>query len=119
MITAAGDICHFLPKFHPELNPIEYFWAWVKNYFRERCNGDFRTSKKIWEEALRSCPLITIRRFFRRSQRYMSVYRHGATGPMVEYAVKLYRSHRSVLKKEVEAAEAEWRAKDPLRHRRS
>jgi transposase len=27
-------VCHFLPKFHPEMNPIEYFWAWVKRGFR-------------------------------------------------------------------------------------
>lgn len=106
MITAVGDICHFLPKFHTKLNPIEYFWAWVKNYFREWCNRDFQTSKKIWEEALNSCLLITICRFFRRSQRYMSVYRHGAVGPVAEYAVKLYCSHQSVQKKEVEMAEA-------------
>ena len=41
-------------------------------------------------------PLITIRRFFQRVYRYMSVYRAGATGLVAEYAVKKYRSHRSV-----------------------
>lgn len=25
IIEEAGDVCHFLPKFHPELNPIEYY----------------------------------------------------------------------------------------------
>jgi hypothetical protein len=34
-----GMVCHFLPKFHPKMNPIEYFWAWVKRWFRERSNG--------------------------------------------------------------------------------
>ena len=47
----------------------------------------------------------------------MSVYRHGAVGPVAEYAVKLYHSHWSVQKEEVEMAEAEWRVRDPLRQK--
>ncbi|KAJ7302095.1 hypothetical protein DFH08DRAFT_723481, partial [Mycena albidolilacea] len=38
-------VCHFLPRFHPKMNPIEYFWAWVKHWFRERSNGTWQKAK--------------------------------------------------------------------------
>jgi hypothetical protein len=51
------------------------------------------------------------RRFFRRADQYASVYRHGVTGPVAEFAVKQYRSHRGVKKMETEVAEANWKKK--------
>lgn len=88
--------CLFLPKFHPELNPIELVWGWSKRYFRERSTGSFKDAQRLVPESLDACPLSTIRRFFRRVQRYMDVYRLGAKGILAEYAVKKYRSHRSI-----------------------
>lgn len=111
IVEEAGYKCHFLPKFHPELNPIEYFWGWVKNYFRERTNGDFRTAHRLLDEALAACPLITIRRFFRRSGRYLSVYQQGATGYLAEFAVRKYASHRSVTRHDLDEAEKAWKLK--------
>jgi transposase len=107
-------VCHFLPKFHPEMNPIEYFWAWIKRYYRERSNGQWQKAKNLVDEALLACPLPTIRRFFRRANHYASVYRHGATGPVAEFAVKQYRSHRGVQKQEMEVAQAQWEKKMKL-----
>ena len=46
MITDADNVCHFLPKFHPEMNPIEYVRAWAKHYFRDCLNGNFKTAQK-------------------------------------------------------------------------
>lgn len=111
MIMDAGDVCHFLPKFHPEMNPIEYLWGWAKQYFRERSNGNFRTAQKLWQDALNSCPLLTICRFFHRVARYMSVYKQGAMGVVAEYVVKKYCLHRAVQQKDLESAEAEWNKK--------
>ncbi|KAJ7624166.1 hypothetical protein B0H17DRAFT_1340407, partial [Mycena rosella] len=51
-----GMFCHFLPKFQPEMNPIEYFWAWIKHYFRERSNGQWKKAQKLVTEALAACP---------------------------------------------------------------
>ena len=96
MIEAAGHICLFLPKFHPELNPIEMYWGWAKRYFRARCNGQFAAAKKLLIESLDACSIINIHRFYQRVYRYMSVYHLGATGLLAEYAVKKYHSHRSV-----------------------
>jgi hypothetical protein len=83
-----GMMCHFLPKFHPEMNPIEYFWAWMKHWFRDQSNGTWKKAKELVAEALRLCPLPTIRRFFRHADRYACVYRLGATGVIAEFAVK-------------------------------
>ena len=31
IIEGRGHVCVFLPKYHCECNPIEYYWAWVKS----------------------------------------------------------------------------------------
>ncbi len=104
MIEEAGFMCIFLPKFHPELNPIEMYWSWVKRYYRERTDGTFATALRLIEEALDACPLLTIRRFFRRVHRYASVYELDATGLLAEHAVKKYKSHRSITKADLTEA---------------
>ncbi|EIW73824.1 hypothetical protein CONPUDRAFT_68340 [Coniophora puteana RWD-64-598 SS2] len=111
VVEEAGNQCHFLPKFHPELNPIEYYWGWCKNYFRERSNGNFERGKRLLQEAVDMCPLITIRRFFRRASRYLSIYHLGATGVVAEFAAKRYRGHRGVMQKDIDQAQAEWEVK--------
>jgi hypothetical protein len=108
MIADVGDICHFLPKFHPEMNPIKFLWGWAKQYFHECSNGNFKMAQKLWQEALNSCLLLTIHRFFHCAARYMSVYKLGATGVVAEYVVKNYHSHHAVQQKELETTEAEW-----------
>ena len=62
-IEAAGHLCLFFPKFHCELNFIEFFWAQVKKYLRDNCNYTFDTLKENMPKALESVPLATIRRW--------------------------------------------------------
>jgi transposase len=38
IIEEAGHLCIFLPKFHCELNFIEFFWGQVKKYLRDNCD---------------------------------------------------------------------------------
>lgn len=64
-IDAAGHLCLFLPKFHCELNPIEMYWEYAKQKFRQNCNGSFPRAKSLVPECLDSCPLVTICRYFR------------------------------------------------------
>ena len=106
-----SDVFHLLPKFHPELNPMEYLWGWSKRYFRERSNGKFSFAKSLVPISLDACPLVTIRRFFRHSERYISVYSLGATGIAAEYAVEKYKSHRGVSQRDLNAAEEKRMAK--------
>jgi hypothetical protein len=104
-------VCHFLPKFHPELNPIEYYWGWAKHYFRKRSNGNFAWAKLVVAKALTTCPLVVLRCFFRRADQYLLVYKLRATSVLAEFAMHRYASHCGVMQKELNAEEEEWRAR--------
>ena len=98
MIEEAGHVCLFLPRFHCELNAIELLWGYAKNRasisctscaahlsqcpgFRTSADGRFTTAKLLVPECLDACPLTTIRRFFRKTWRYMDAYRYVHKGP--------------------------------------
>jgi hypothetical protein len=55
-----SDVFHLLPKFHPELNPLEYLWSWPKCYFQECSNGKLTFAKSLVPTSLDACPLVTI-----------------------------------------------------------
>jgi hypothetical protein len=95
-IEKKGHICIFYPKYHCELNYIEMYWGAAKRYARENCNYTWVGLQKTVPEALDSVSLITIRKFARKSWRYMDIYRKGITGKVAEYAAKKYKSHRRV-----------------------
>jgi transposase len=60
VIEAAGHLCIFLPKFHCELNFIEFFWGGIKRYLREHCNYTFEALKENMPKALASVAVETI-----------------------------------------------------------
>ena len=60
IIEAAGHVCIFLPKFHCELNFIEFFWGRVKKYLRDNCDGSFETLKANMPKALESVQVNTV-----------------------------------------------------------
>ncbi|EJD53834.1 hypothetical protein AURDEDRAFT_21050, partial [Auricularia subglabra TFB-10046 SS5] len=95
-IEARGHFCAFLPKFHCELNPIELMWANGKQKFRDEADGTFETAKKLVPRCLDAIPPTRIRHFFRKVYRYMDAYRKGLDAKQTAYAVKKYKSHRSV-----------------------
>ncbi|OAX34270.1 hypothetical protein K503DRAFT_699039 [Rhizopogon vinicolor AM-OR11-026] len=47
IIERAGHLCMFLPKFHCELNFIEFFWGRVKKYLRDHHDCTFETLKSF------------------------------------------------------------------------
>jgi len=95
-IEKRGHVCIFYPKFHCELNFIKMYWGAVKRYTRENCDYTWAGLQRIVPEALDSISLITIRKFARKSWRYMDIYRKGISGKIAEFAVKKYKSHRRV-----------------------
>ena len=58
-IEAAGHLCIFLPKFHCELNYIEFFWGVVKKYLCNNCDYTFDALKRNLLQALHSVWLNT------------------------------------------------------------
>ena len=75
VIEDAGHLCIFLPKYHCELNFIEFFWGAVKRYLREHCDYSFNTLKVNMPLALSSVSVQTIRRWEHRMKRWMQAYR--------------------------------------------
>lgn len=101
VIEAAGHLCIFLPKFHCELNFIEFFWGAVKRYLRENCDYTFKTLQENMPKALESVKLSTIRKWEHHMIRWMEAYRSGlgakaAQFQVREFGTKQYKSHRRV-----------------------
>lgn len=96
VIESHGHHVIFYPKFHCELNYIEMYWGAAKKYTRDNCDYSWRGLLDTVPKALDSIPLLTIRKFARKSFRYMNAYRLGLTGHAAEFAVRKYKSHRRV-----------------------
>ena len=98
VITGEGHLCILLPKFHCELNFIEFFWGSVKRYLREHCDMSFETLKANMPVVLNSVPLATIRRWEHHTHRWMDAYKEGLSTLDAQLKVKTfsstkYRSH--------------------------
>ena len=96
IVEQAGHKIIFYPKYHCELNFIESFWGSAKQYARQNCNYSWTGLNQIVPDALDSVSVNKIRKFARRSYRYMSAYRLGLPCKAAIYAVKKYCSHRRV-----------------------
>ena len=94
VIEAAGHLCIFLPKFHCELNFIEFFWGAVKKYLREHCDYTFDTLKDNIPKALESVQLSTIRKWEHQMIRWMEAYRDGKSTKDAQFDVKKYGSRQ-------------------------
>jgi len=101
VIEAAGHMCIFLPKFHCELNFIEYYWSAVKKYLRDHCDFTFDTLKANMPKALEAVQVSTIRKWEHRMYRWMDAYRSGlgttdAQKQVRKFSSTKYRSHRRI-----------------------
>jgi hypothetical protein len=99
-VRAAGHEVIFLPKFHCEFNWIERYWGAAKKYTRRNCNYTWEGLIEAVPLGLNSVSIIAMRKFARKSFRYMDAYgEHNGvymSPEQVEYSVKKYKSHRSV-----------------------
>ena len=100
-IESLGHLCIFLPKFHCELNFIEFFWGKVKKYIRDNCDNSFNTLKANIPLALKSVDLHTIHLWEHCSHRWMDAYRSGletkeAQVQVQKFSSTKYKSHRRV-----------------------
>jgi hypothetical protein len=100
-IEERGHLCIFLPKYHCELNPIEFFWGAVKRYLRENCNYTYEGLKTNMPLALASVSISTIRKWFHRMNRWMEAYRGNLGAREAQFEVRKhssrqYKSHRRV-----------------------
>jgi transposase len=100
-IECHGHLCIFLPKYHCELNFIEFFWGAVKRFLRENCDYTFEGLKRNMPIALSSVDIKTIRKWEHRMFRWMEAYRGGLNSKDAQlevhkYSSRKYKSHRRV-----------------------
>ena len=93
----------FFPKFHCELNFIEMIWAYLKNRLRRQCTYTFKELFDNVGQELLNIPLDFIRKVERRCFRYMDGYRLDLQGPLLDFAVRKYKSHRRIPTKEIDS----------------
>jgi hypothetical protein len=74
IIEDAGHLCLILPKFHCELNAIEFVWGSAKRWLRENCDYTFKTLQQNTPKAIASVPLSRIRKFQNRVFRWIEAY---------------------------------------------
>jgi len=101
VIEECGHIYIFLPKFHCELNFIEYFWGAVKKYLRDHCDYTFTTLQENMPKALESVSVQTIWKWEHRMQRWVTAYEGGlgakeAQKVVKEFSSRKYTSHRRI-----------------------
>ncbi|KAJ8585008.1 hypothetical protein M405DRAFT_745999 [Rhizopogon salebrosus TDB-379] len=101
VIEAAGHLCIFLPKFHCELNFIEFFWGAVKKHLRDNCDYTFATLKENMPKA--SHPFSAAQSVYGNivCNRWMDAYRSGLGTTEAQIQVKAfssrkYKSHRRI-----------------------
>ncbi|CDO74688.1 hypothetical protein BN946_scf184960.g2 [Trametes cinnabarina] len=90
-----GFMVLFLPKFHCELNFIEQCWGYAKRIYRmlSASSAEAVLERNVCS-SLDAVPLLSMRRFYTRSHRFMDAYQHGLNGTQAAWAAKKYRSHR-------------------------
>jgi len=96
IVEDAGHAVEFYPKFHCECNFIERVWGEAKRVARAECDYLFGSLLVKVPRILSEIPLAKIRRFQQRAWRYIHAYSLGLSGPLAEWAVTKYRSHRRV-----------------------
>src|SRR6266498_6133701 len=101
VIEAAGHLCIFLPKFHCELNFIEFFWGLVKRYLHEHCDYSYDGLTANLPDALASVDISTIQKWEHHMIWWMDAYRGGKDAKEAQIEVKnfssrKYTSHRRI-----------------------
>ena len=70
-------------------------WAWAKAHHRSTCTyeyNDLKTGLPVTFDEL--MPISFVRKAFDYCLHLMHGYRSGLVGPVLDYAVKKYKSHR-------------------------
>ena len=93
LLIERGHIPAFLPKFHPELNPIERVWAQLKRYTKAHCKYSIQSLRNNIPNSYDSVSLDNIQNHFRKVRHFMFAYLEGLEpGKELDEAIKKYKS---------------------------
>ena len=93
-IEAAGHLCIMLPKYHCELNFIEFFWGAMKRYLHEHCDYTFSGLQQDIPDAMHSVDVLTIQKWEHCMIRWMDAYREGKGTKEAQIQVKKFGSRK-------------------------
>jgi hypothetical protein len=99
IVTAASFKIMFFPKYHFEFNFIEMIWGWCKSHHRRTFtyNNNYNNLKARLPITLsETIPLAFVRRAARFCLCFMSGYRAGLSGPLLDFTMKKHKSHRTI-----------------------
>ena len=90
--------CKFLPKFHPELNPIERVWSRLKWYLRKYNDGKLATLQLLMKKGLdrENVSLTLIRKYCRLVTAYYIAYIDGKDIIQAESSSMIPRSRTAL-----------------------
>ena len=100
-LTERGHIPVFLPKFHPELNPIERVWAQLKRYTKAHCKYTLPSLRRNIPDAYDSVTLENIQNHSWKVRHFMYCYLEGLIpGQELDSPLKKFKiaakSHRKI-----------------------
>ena len=91
-LESKGHTALLLPKFHPEINPIERVWAMSKQYTKAYCKYTLPSLRKTIPLALNSLKVENIQNFHRKCWHYLYAYlEEHVAGGALEAQVKKYK----------------------------
>ena len=72
-------------------------WGRVKSYHRKTCTYNYADLKRrLPDTLLHELPIAFVRRAARYYFRFMDGYRQGLDGPLLDFSMKKYSSHRTI-----------------------
>lgn len=95
VVETRGHMVLFYPKFHCELNWIEYFWARVKEYTRAHCGYNIKSLRENIPLALTWASNL-VPKWWGKSLRIIAAYKDGISYGTEEFKTRAYKSHRRV-----------------------
>jgi hypothetical protein len=97
VVTAAGFKIMFFSKYHCEFNFNEMIWGWCKSHHRRTCTYIYNDLKARLPITLSETILLA---FVRRAATFclcfMSGYRAGLSGPILDFTMNKHKSHRTI-----------------------
>jgi transposase len=95
-VHGTQHMCRFLPKFHPELNPIERVWSRMKLYTRKYNTGKLDDLARHMTEGLAegNLPVALVRKYIRLVTAYYMAYRDNMDIVEADKWIRKHRSHR-------------------------
>jgi hypothetical protein len=98
-VEKAGFSIIFYPKYHCEFNYIENIWSYIKQFLRKHCTYNYSDLKAKLPEVINDLSnekISYVRKMASHAYKFMELYRRGLDGPLLDYAIKKYRGHRSI-----------------------